>query len=72
MTSKEIKEVFFDLAATAPTHEVAYRDLWANLVDRGWAVRGATPKRQQDAVYSALKSEPLIVKVRPGVFAPKT
>lgn len=68
---KQIRDFFLVFAEDQPNNEVAYRDLWAALLEAGLTVRGSTPKRQQDAVYGALKAAPGLIKVRPGVFARK-
>jgi hypothetical protein len=65
-----IRDAFFEVASRSPNNEVAYRDLFADLLSRGWIIRGTSVKRQQDAVYGALNADPRIRKVRPGVFAP--
>jgi DNA mismatch endonuclease (patch repair protein) len=69
-SANDIRRAFYEVVATRPDNEIAYRDLLSELLARGIQVRGATLKRQQDAVYGALKGDPTIRKVRPGVFAP--
>jgi DNA mismatch endonuclease (patch repair protein) len=69
-SARDIRRAFFEVVATRADNEIAYRDLHAELLARGVQVRGATLKRQQDAVYGALKGDRGIRKVRPGVFAP--
>jgi hypothetical protein len=71
-TPEEIRCAFFEYIQSTNEPEVPYRALWRALLDRGFAIRGETPKRQRDAVYGALSSDHRIVKVRPGVFAPRS
>jgi DNA mismatch endonuclease (patch repair protein) len=67
-TASAIRNAFVEIASNRPDRELAYRDLHAELVSRGWIIRGETIKRQQDAIYGALKADARIAKVRPGVF----
>jgi DNA mismatch endonuclease (patch repair protein) len=69
-SASDIRRGFFEVVASRPSNEIAYRDLLTELLARGWTIRGATTKRQQDAIYGALNGAPQIKKVRPGVFAP--
>jgi DNA mismatch endonuclease (patch repair protein) len=68
-TASAIRDAFIEIASSRPGREVPYRDVHSELVARGWKIRGTTLKRQQDAVYGALKADARIRKVRPGVFA---
>jgi hypothetical protein len=68
-TAKAIRDAFVEIASSRPDRELPYRELHTELVARGWTIRGGTVKRQQDAVYGALKADSRIKKVRPGVFA---
>jgi DNA mismatch endonuclease (patch repair protein) len=68
-TASAIRDAFVEIAARRPGKELPYRDLHTELVSRGWTIRGGTLKRQQDAVYGALRADSRIKKVRPGVFA---
>lgn len=70
-STTDIRNAFFEVVEATPNRQVAYRDLWSELIRRGWTIRGGTPKRQQDAVYSALKGDARIEKVQPGVFQPR-
>ncbi len=71
LKSEEIREAFFARAASSPTGDVSYADLWSTLLERGKTIRGATPKRQRDAVWRALVADSRIERSAPGIFRVK-
>ena len=65
----DLRRVFRELLDQLGSSEAHYDDVWRAARDRGLHVRGATPKKQRDAVFRALASDPEVQKVRPGVFS---
>jgi hypothetical protein len=66
----KIRDAFFESASRSANSEVAYKDLFYDLLSRGWVIPGATIERQEEAVLGALNGDPRIKLVRPGVFTP--
>lgn len=70
-TPDDICRAFFTHVQAAPNGELAYEDLWRLLRAQGMRLRGASPKKERDTVHRALTNSSRVVKVRPGVFAPR-
>lgn len=72
LTSADIRNAFVDHIDSSPTNELSYATLWTILREQNKPIRGATEKRQRDAVWRALDGDPRIERSGPGVFRLKS
>jgi len=70
-TADAIRRAFLDYVSEGPAQELPYQEVWRRLRSAGIHLRGTTAKKERDTVYKALLGSSEIVKVRPGVFAPR-
>jgi hypothetical protein len=68
LTAGQISDAFVEFAMSHGEPDIPYATLWSRLIEQGRSIRGATSKRQRDAVWRALASDPRIEKCGRGRF----